>query len=59
MTLLKIMSSLPTIINPNSGLALWESGAIILYLVETYDKEHKLSFDSSPEKFHAYQWLMF
>ena len=36
---------LPTIIDPNMDLTLFESGAIVLYLLETYDdKSHKLIF---------------
>ncbi|KAK4128923.1 glutathione S-transferase [Parathielavia appendiculata] len=39
---------------------LWESGAIIEYLIETYDKDRKLSFaSSSHEAYHAKQWLFF
>lgn len=40
-------------------MQLWESGAIIEYLIDQYDTSHKLSFDSSPEKFHTQQWLFF
>ena len=28
---------LPSIIDPNTGITLWESGAILEYLIETYD----------------------
>jgi glutathione S-transferase len=34
----------PAIEDPNTGLILWESGAIIEYLVETYDTEREISF---------------
>lgn len=50
---------LPAIEDPNTGLTLWESGAIIEYLIETYDKEHKLTFTSAPEKWHLKQYLHF
>ncbi|KAH8681453.1 glutathione S-transferase [Xylariales sp. PMI_506] len=50
---------LPTIEDPNTGLTLWESGAIIEYLVETYDKDNKISFTSFPEKFLLKQYLHF
>jgi hypothetical protein len=30
-----------------------------LYLIETYDKDGKLSYQSSPEKHLTEQWLMF
>ena len=49
----------PALHDPNTGITLWESGAIILYLIETYDKEGKLSYSSIPEKFQLQQWLMF
>ncbi|EXJ92618.1 hypothetical protein A1O3_01170 [Capronia epimyces CBS 606.96] len=51
---------LPSIHDPNTDLTLWESGAIIEYLVETYDKDHRLSFaPGTPESWHAKQWLYF
>ena len=49
----------PAIEDPNTGINLWESGAIIEYLLETYDKENKLSYTKSPEKFQQSQWLHF
>lgn len=50
----------PAIDDPNTGLKLWESGAIVEYLVETYDKQNTLSFATgSPEYFYAKQWLHF
>ena len=50
----------PTIEDPNTGITLWESGAIIEYLVETYDKQHKFSFASgSKESYEAKQWLYY
>ncbi|KAJ6007870.1 glutathione S-transferase [Penicillium herquei] len=50
---------LPAIIDPNTGLTLWESGAIVQYLIDTYDKDHKISYDSSPEKYQLVQWSYF
>jgi glutathione S-transferase len=51
---------LPAIQDPNTNISLWESGAIIEYLVEKYDTEHKLSFAAGTvEYFHAKQWLYF
>ncbi|KAJ9606045.1 glutathione S- transferase, nitrogen catabolite repression regulator [Cladophialophora chaetospira] len=50
---------LPAIEDPNTGVKLWESGAIIQYLIETYDKEGRLTYTSSPEKYELNQWLMF
>jgi len=49
----------PAIEDPNTGVTLWESGAINSYLVETYDKEHKLTYTTVPEKFQVQQWLHF
>ncbi|CAI4210949.1 unnamed protein product [Parascedosporium putredinis] len=39
---------LPAIEDPNTGLTLWESGAIVQYLIEQYDTEHKISYADSP-----------
>ncbi|KAK9369378.1 glutathione S-transferase Ure2-like protein [Lipomyces kononenkoae] len=51
---------IPAIHDPNTGLTLWESGAIIEYLLEKYDTTYKLSFPpGSIESYHAKQWLFF
>ena len=51
---------LPSIYDPNTDLTLWESAAIVLYLVERYDTDHKISFPrGSNEAFQAQQWLFF
>ncbi|KAL1606538.1 Transcriptional regulator ure2 [Paraconiothyrium brasiliense] len=50
---------LPAIKDPNSGLTLWESGAIIQYLVDQYDTEGKISYKSFPRKYLTQQWLAF
>lgn len=51
---------MPAIHDPNTDLTLWESGAIIEYLVETYDREHKISFPAGSKEAHlARQWLFF
>lgn len=50
----------PAIHDPNTDLTLWESGAIIEYLIERYDTKHRLSFTpGSSESYHAKQWLYF
>ncbi|KUI60582.1 Glutathione S-transferase 1 [Cytospora mali] len=51
---------MPAIYDPNTDLTLWESGAIIEYLVERYDTAHKISFQpGTAEAAHAKQWLFF
>ncbi|OQE10584.1 hypothetical protein PENFLA_c088G01740 [Penicillium flavigenum] len=50
----------PALQDPNTGITLWESGAIIEYLVETYDKQQIISFlPGSPQFYQAKQWLFF
>ncbi|KAI9842847.1 MAG: glutathione S- transferase, nitrogen catabolite repression regulator [Sclerophora amabilis] len=56
---ININGRVPAIEDPNTGITLWESGAILEYLVDEYDKEGKLSFKSSPEKYEASQWVYF
>jgi len=46
----------PTIEDPNTGVTLWESGAILEYLVEVYDKTNQFTYTSSPEKYQLKQW---
>lgn len=51
---------LPSIQDPNTDLTLWESGAIIEYLTDTYDKAHKLTFEpGTAAAYHARQWLFY
>ena len=49
----------PAIEDPNTGVTLWESGAIIEYLMDTYDKDGKLHYTNSPEKFTQLSWMHF
>jgi glutathione S-transferase len=56
---INVNGRVPAIEDPNTGITLWESGAIIEYLVDTYDKKLSLSFDTSPEKYLVKQWLYF
>jgi glutathione S-transferase len=53
----------PAMKDPNSGgLILWESGAIVEYLIETYDKQGKISYVREEEmelKWQTRQWLAF
>ncbi|KAI1662553.1 hypothetical protein F4813DRAFT_384137 [Daldinia decipiens] len=52
---------LPAMIDPNKNVILWESGAIINYLIATYDKDLKLTYgdDRLQEKWQLQSWLMF
>lgn len=50
---------LPAIEDPNTGLTLWESGAIVEYLIDTYDTEHKISYADQKNKYLLRQWLHF
>ncbi|ETN42323.1 uncharacterized protein HMPREF1541_01477 [Cyphellophora europaea CBS 101466] len=50
---------LPAIEDPNTGVKLWESGAIILYLVEQYDTEGKISNYTQADRMETQQWLLF
>ncbi|RDW92019.1 hypothetical protein BP5796_01413 [Coleophoma crateriformis] len=58
-TNINVNGRVPAIEDPNTGITLWESGAIIEYLVETYDKENTLTYTTSPEKYLVKQWLHF
>lgn len=50
----------PAIEDPNTGLTLWESGAIIEYLVDKYDQDRVISFQpGTANSYHAKQWLHF
>lgn len=49
----------PSIYDPNKNITLWESGAIIGYLIDTYDTESLLKYDSSPEKYITRCWESF
>lgn len=50
---------LPALVDPNTKITIWESGAIILYLIDQYDKQGKLSSGDAAERYAALQWLMF
>jgi len=49
----------PAIKDPNTGVVLWESCAIITYLISEYDKSHTISYASAPEKYLQDQWFFF
>ncbi|KAI5845673.1 glutathione S-transferase [Morchella snyderi] len=54
---------MPTLVDhSNNDYTIWESGAIILYIVSKYDTEHKISFSKEMDDgltAQALQWLMF
>ena len=43
----------------NGDFVVWESDAIILYLIDKYDPEHKLSVTDEKERYQLIQWLFF
>jgi glutathione S-transferase len=45
--------------DPNTSIDLWESGAIIQYIIEQHDTERKLSYEGLKERSLSNQWLMF
>ncbi|CEL11220.1 hypothetical protein ASPCAL14323 [Aspergillus calidoustus] len=48
----------PALNDPNTGMTIWESGAILEYLVDTYDTQHTISFiPGSKEYYESKQWL--
>ncbi|UKZ74704.1 hypothetical protein TrVFT333_002374 [Trichoderma virens FT-333] len=49
----------PAIEDPNTGVTLWESGAIYQYLIEQYDTKNRLTYDTLSEKHRCNQWLHF
>ncbi|PSS32161.1 hypothetical protein PHLCEN_2v2069 [Hermanssonia centrifuga] len=51
---------IPTLIDhKNNEFVIWESNAIILYLISKYDPEHKISVTTEGDKFQLTQWLFF
>lgn len=51
---------IPALEDPNTGITLWESGAIIEYVVDKYDVNKTLSFPAgSDEYWLAKQYLFF
>jgi glutathione S-transferase len=50
---------IPVIVDPNTDITIWESGAILEYLVETYDKEGKLTVTDAKDKWLLKQYLHF
>ncbi|KAK6498487.1 hypothetical protein TWF481_011078 [Arthrobotrys musiformis] len=50
---------LPALTDHTADLNIMESGAILLYLASTYDKQHKISFEEgSKEHWEMVQWVL-
>ena len=49
----------PVLEDPNTGMNIWESGAIAEYILEKYDTEYKLSFEGLAEKTEMRTWMYF
>ncbi|KAF7958292.1 hypothetical protein EAE96_001843 [Botrytis aclada] len=49
----------PVLQDPNTGYKIWETGAIIEYLIDQYDTDQKLSYASGLKKYELKQWLFF
>ena len=51
---------IPTLVDHHNGdFAIWESDAIMLYLVDKYDTEKKLTVSDEKDRFAMLQWLFF
>ncbi|KZT66674.1 glutathione S-transferase [Daedalea quercina L-15889] len=51
---------IPTLIDhKNNDFTVWESNAIIVYLVEKYDTAHRISAVTPEDKIKQLQWLFF
>lgn len=50
---------MPAFVDPNTGIKLWESGSIIEYLLDVYDKEHRLTYTTFLEKYEQSSWKHF
>ena len=51
---------IPTLIDHKNGdFIVWESDAILLYLVEKYDTEKRLTVTDEKERYSLIQWLFF
>lgn len=51
---------IPTLIDHgNNDFVVWESNAIMVYLADKYDTDHKISVSDAGEKAQQLQWLFF
>ncbi|KAM0540819.1 hypothetical protein ACHAPJ_013489 [Fusarium lateritium] len=49
----------PALEDPNTGITLFESCAIVSYIIDHYDKSNKLHYSSFPEKYITRSWEHF
>ena len=49
----------PILQDPNTGLTLWEAGAIAEYIIEMYDQEGRLSYKTLAERWATRTWVVF
>ncbi|KAI9747185.1 MAG: glutathione S- transferase, nitrogen catabolite repression regulator [Lichina confinis] len=49
----------PALQDPNTGITIWESNAIVEYLVDKYDRDSKLTYHTDVESYQIKQWLYF
>lgn len=51
---------IPALIDHHNGdFVIWESDAILLYLVDRYDQEKKLTVTDEKERYSLIRWLFF
>ncbi|KAI0768781.1 glutathione S-transferase C-terminal-like protein [Trametes elegans] len=51
---------IPTLVDhQNDDFVIWESNAILVYLLEKYDEENKLGVANDNDKYTLLQWLFF
>lgn len=50
---------LPSLDDPNTGIKLFESGAIIEYLIDTYDKDFNFHSSDAQTAWLEKSWLFF
>ncbi|EIW62683.1 glutathione S-transferase C-terminal-like protein [Trametes versicolor FP-101664 SS1] len=51
---------IPTLVDHHNGdFVVWESNAILLYLVNCYDPKHKISVVDEKDRYTLLQWLFF
>lgn len=43
---------IPTLVDPVTGITISETGAIMQYLVDTYDKEHRFSYPAGTKEYY-------